>query len=139
MGEYSGPDAGRADSWENYLADVPALELPPDFLRPAILSQRMAVTSCELLQNIVDGLRHLSRDSGVEISTAGLAVFSVLLHRYSAQNKFVVATRRVAGEVLPVVVDFSGRPTFRALLQLLAGAISDGKQQEPSPQTWQSG
>ncbi len=127
MGEYSGPDAGRADSWENYLADVPALELPPDFLRPAILSQRMAVTSCELLQNIVDGLRHLSRDSGVEISTAGLAVFSVLLHRYSAQNKFVVATRRVAGEVLPVVVDFSGRPTFRALLQLLAGAISDGK------------
>ena len=127
MGEYSGPDAGRADSWENYLADVPVLELPADRPRPSTLTQHMGVESCDLPENLVDGLRCLGRESAVDISVAGLAVFAVLLHRYSEQDKFVVATRCTAGEMVPVVADFSDRPTFRNLLQLLGDAISSGK------------
>jgi len=127
MGEYSGLEAGRADSWENYLTDVPALELPTDLPRPAILTQHMGVESCELATDLVDRLRRLSRECAFEISTVALAVFSILLHRYSAQHRFIVSTRCSARDVLLVVADFSDRPSFRDLLYRLTAAISSAK------------
>jgi amino acid adenylation domain-containing protein len=126
-GGYSDPDAGRAGYWEGYLADAPALELPTDRPRPAALALDMGVESCDLPEELIDGLRQFSRESGVEVANIGLAVFSVLLHRYTAQDKFVVAVGHGTGEVLPVVADFSDRPTFRDLLHRLGTAISTSR------------
>jgi amino acid adenylation domain-containing protein len=114
--EYSAREGG-AGYWEGYLADVPALELPTDRPRPATLSSEMGVEACEVPPQIrgrVDG----------EI---GLAVFAVLLHRYTAQEKFVIAARPGGGETLPVVADFSGRPTFRELVERLGAEVSAGR------------
>lgn len=120
------PDPGQPDYWERYLADTPALELPTDHQRPAALRPVMGVESCSVREVLSNGLRRFSRDTGVEVATAGLAAFAVLLHRYTAQDKFVIATGRGTGNVLPVVVDFSDRPSFRELLSRLEAAICTG-------------
>ena len=112
--------------WEGYLAGAPALELPTDRLRPAALGPAMGVESCSLPEEFSDGLRRLSQDTGFEVATAGLAAFLVLLHRYTAQDKFVVATGRGTGQLLPVVADFSDRPSFLHLLHRLESAICTG-------------
>jgi hypothetical protein len=124
------PDAasGRASYWEAYLADVPALELLTDRPRPAALNPAMGLETCSLREEFSDGLRRLSRETDVEVATVGLAVFSVLLHRYTAQEKFVVATCRGTGQLLPVVPDFSDQPSFLHLLQRLEAAICSGWQ-----------
>jgi len=93
----------------------------------------MGVESCSLREELSDGLRRLSQETGLEVATAGLAVFSVLLHRYTAQDKFVVATSRGTGHLLPVVADFSDRPSFRHLLHRLEGAICTGLEAGPVP------
>jgi len=122
------PDRARPDYWEGYLAGAPALELPTDRLRPAALRSAMGVESCGLREELGDGLRRLRQETGFEVATAGLAVFSMLLHRYTAQDKFVVATGSGSGQLLPVVADFSDRPSFRQLLHRLKAAISDGRE-----------
>ncbi len=126
LGQGGNSRPGGTAYWEGYLADAPALELPTDRPRPAVLPPNMGVESCDLPERLVDGLRRLSRESEVEIGKAGLAVFSVLLHRYTAQDKFVVAASLGSGDVLPVVADFSHRPTFRDLMRRLGAAISSG-------------
>ena len=123
---YSDPEGRRTNYWEGYLADAPALELPTDRPRPAVLTPDMGVESCDLSGALVDGLRHFSRDYDVDIATSGLAVFAVLLHRYTAQDKFVVAASHGPAEVLPLVADFSDRPTFHDLMRRLGAAISSG-------------
>jgi len=125
-GEYSVGQSGGTGYWEGYLADIPALELPTDRPRPAALSADLGVEACELPAQIG------SRADG-EI---GLAAFAVLLHRYTAQEKFVIAAglggetasgETAGGEVLPLVADFSGRPTFRELVRRLASEVSAGR------------
>src|ERR1700688_995479 len=131
----SGPDADRArpDYWEGYLAGVPALELPTDRPRPAALSPAMGVESCSFPEELSDGLRRLSRETSLEVPNFGLAAFSVLLHRYTAQDKFVVATARGREQLLPVVADFSDQPSFRLFLHRLESAICSGQKVEPVP------
>jgi len=119
------PDASGSDYWQGRLADAPVLELPTDRQRPAILGQRMELESSCLPDNLCSGLQQVSADAGVEVSTVTLGVFAVMLHRYTAQEKFVVGVV-FGSHVLPITVDFSGRPSFRNLLQRLEAAISTG-------------
>ncbi len=132
-GECPDPEPRGPNYWEGYLADWSALELPTDRPRPAMLRPPMGVESCSLREELSAGLRRLSQETGLEVATAGLAVFSVLLHRYTAQDKFVVATSRGTGHLLPVVVDFSDQPSFRDLLHRLEGAICIGREAGPVP------
>jgi len=125
---YSDPDARLPEYWDTYLAGAPALELPTDRPRPAVLPPAMGVESCTLPEELSDGLGRLSRETGVEVATAGLAAFSVLLHRYTAQDKFVVAVGRGGEQLVPVVVDFSDRPSFRHLLHQLEADVFTGSQ-----------
>lgn len=126
------PDASAPDYWQIQLADVPALELPTDRQRPAILGQSMGLESSSLSEHLSSGLRQVSEDAGVEAATVALAVLAVMLHRYTAQEKFVVGAAAGA-QVLPIVVDLSGRPPFRSLLQRLEAAISTGSMLGYSP------
>jgi len=120
--EYSAREGGSG-YWEGYLADVPALELPTDRPRPAELGSDMSVEACELPAQI----------RGRADGEIGLAAFAVLLHRYTAQEKFVIAAALGGGETLPVVADFSGRPTFRELVERLAAEVSAGRKAGAAP------
>lgn len=121
FGMSSAPSA--TDYWQIHLADVPALELSTDRQRPANLGQSMGLVSSSLPEHLASGWRRVSADAEVETSTLALAVFAVMLHRYTAQEKFVVGVAS-GSQVLPIVVDLSARPSFRNLLQLLEAAIS---------------
>lgn len=137
-GECSVRAAGRAEYWQGYLVDVPALELPTDRPRPAVLAADMGVEACNLAGELNSGLQRFSRASSVAVAQTGvtqiaLAAFAVLLHRYAAQEKFVIAATRGSGEVLLVVADFSDRPSFRELLQRLGAAYSAGCNAEAVP------
>ncbi|MEH1814616.1 MAG: MupA/Atu3671 family FMN-dependent luciferase-like monooxygenase [Nostoc sp.] len=83
-----------------------------------------------LPQFLVKELKALSRSEGVTLFMTLLAVFQVLLHRYSQQDDILVGTpiaNRNLGETEPLIgmfvntlilrTDLSGNPSFRALLQ----------------------
>ncbi len=129
----SPPGPARPDYWEGYLADVPALELPTDWPRPAALGSAMGVESCSFPEELSAGLHRFSRETGLDVASAGLAAFSVLLHRYTAQDKIVVAAGIGAGGLLPLVADFSDRPSLRQLLHRLDAAISSGREASVIP------
>ena len=117
------PDASGPDYWQIRLADAVQLELPTDRQRPAILGQRMELESACLPESLISGLRRVSAEAGVEVSTVTLVVFAGMLHRYTTQEKFVVGVASGL-EVLPIAVDFSGQPSFRNVMHRMEAAIS---------------
>ena len=112
--------------WEGYLAGVPALELPADKPRPAILGRDMGVASCTLRQEVSDGIRQIALEASAQAATVVLAAFASLLYRYTAQERFVVGAAPGAARFLPVVADFSGQPSFRHLLRKFESALCAG-------------
>src|SRR5215813_1807103 len=80
------PEAKGPGYWETMLADVPSLDLPTDRPRPSVLGQSMGLESVSLPADLISGLDRLSAEAGVELATLALASFSVVLHRYTAQE-----------------------------------------------------
>jgi amino acid adenylation domain-containing protein len=115
-------EASRPNYWESMLTEVPILELPTDRQRPAVLGQSTGLESVNLPAELVAGLHQLAADADVEPSTVALAAFSVMLHRYTTQEKFAIGVAS-GSQMLPVVTEFSDRPTFRTLVQRMDAAI----------------
>jgi len=117
--------------WREQLHGAPAvLELPTDYLRPAVLSFRGAVASFTLNKELSESLKELSRREGVTLFMTLLAAFQVLLSRYTNQSDIVVGSpiaNRAHAETegligffvntLALRTDLSGVPTFRELLK----------------------
>jgi amino acid adenylation domain-containing protein len=118
--------------WETMLADLPALELPTDRQRPAVLGQSMGLESVSFPADLVSGLHRLFADAGVELSTVVVAALSVMLCRYTAQEKFAIGVASGL-HALPLVPDFSDRPTFYTLMQRLDAALSTASSVGPIP------
>jgi non-ribosomal peptide synthetase component F len=126
IGTGKSTESGSHGYWEKYLGGTPALELPTDHPRPAILTSKLGVDSCIVGPELLQGLDRLSQEAGIDSGTAGAALFSVLLYRYTAQEQFVLGVANGAGRELPVVVDFSGQPSFRRLLSRIETAFLNG-------------
>jgi amino acid adenylation domain-containing protein/non-ribosomal peptide synthase protein (TIGR01720 family) len=121
---------GQLRYWREKLSGTPALELPPDYPRPAIQSNRGAIVSFDLGRDITDQVKAFSRQQGVTVFMTLLAAFKVLLYRYTGQEDICVGTP-VAGRTrkevdhligffintLALRSDLSEQPTFTALLQ----------------------
>jgi aspartate racemase len=132
MGLGTMTDAGGTGYWQTTLTDVPGLELPTDRQRPAVLGRSTGLESVSLPADLISGLYRLSTEADVEFSAVALAVFSVMLHRYTAQEKFAIGVAS-GSQMLPVVADFSDRPTFGTLLERLDAAISTATRMGPVP------
>ena len=78
--------------WSEKLASVPALELPTDRPRPALLSSRGARRRLSLGAEVSARLGDLTRRRGVTLFMALLAAFQALLARLSGQRDFAVGT-----------------------------------------------
>jgi amino acid adenylation domain-containing protein/non-ribosomal peptide synthase protein (TIGR01720 family) len=79
--------------WKQQLTGAPALlELPIDRPRPPVMSHRGAMRTFSLPGEIHKALLELSRREGVTLFMTLLAGFTVLLHRYSAQDDISVGT-----------------------------------------------
>jgi len=117
--------------WREQLAGAPPLlELPTDFPRPAVRSNRGQTYRFTLDAALRGKLEELSRQEGVTLYMTLLAAFQVLLGRYSGQTDVVVGSP-IAGRTrvelegligffvntLALRTDLSGDPSFRTLLQ----------------------
>ena len=116
--------------WFKQLAAVAPLELPLDHPRPGIRTTRGASRMLDLPPDTSDALLEFCRREGVTPFITLLAVFKVLLQRYSGQDDVTVGspvanrarpeTEALIGYFVNVVVlrnDMSGDPSFREVLQ----------------------
>ncbi|MCY1079431.1 non-ribosomal peptide synthetase [Archangium lansingense] len=117
--------------WRTHLAGAPhRLELPTDRPRSKARALRGATHSFELDAERVLALREIGRSEGATLFMTVLAVYLELIRRHSGQDDFLVGTpigarphaelEDAVGLFVNTLVlrsDFSGAPSFRALLR----------------------
>ncbi len=79
--------------WQSKLSgSLPILELLVDYPRPQISSYRGASHTLRLNRDSADKLKQLGRKYGATLFMTLLAVYKVLLHRYTHQDDIIVGT-----------------------------------------------
>jgi amino acid adenylation domain-containing protein len=121
----------QLDYWVGSLGNcAPTLNLPTDKPRPRTQTSNGANATLELDKELTAGLKSLAQNSSTTLFNLALAVFEVLLARYSGSEDIVVGTP-VAGRKRPELQnligffvntialhsDLSGDPAFRKLLE----------------------
>lgn len=116
--------------WRQQLSgELPVLELPTDHPRPPLRSHRGAQYRFRVSDELTEKLKELSRREGTTLFMTLLAVFDVLLARYTGQEDLLVGTP-IAGRTgvdteesigffvntLVLRTDVSGNPTVRELI-----------------------
>jgi amino acid adenylation domain-containing protein len=123
--------------WRDQLAgELPVLALPTDRPRPRVPRYRGASQPLIVSAELTRGLKAFARAEGTTLFTTLLAVFQVLLHRYSGQSDIVVGSptfargradyRSLVGHfvnMVPLRVDGSGQPSFRSLVGRTRGVV----------------
>lgn len=123
--------AQQLSYWRSQLANIPALlELPADYVRPAVQSYRGTRYPFALPPDLSRSLRVLSQQAGVTLYMTLLAAFQTLLWHYTGQNDVVVGTPgagRTTTEIegligffvnmLVMRTNLAGNPTFHELLR----------------------
>lgn len=117
------------DYWKRKLEDTSVLELPTDHPRPAVHRYRGAHYSIWLDETVVHSVRELAVAEGATIFMALLALFQLLLARYTGQNDICVGTptanrsqpqlEKLIGYFINTLVirtAIDGNPSFRELL-----------------------
>ena len=116
--------------WKHQLGgQLPVLELPADFPRPAVQQYHGASQRFWFPLDLANGLRDVSRREGVTLFMTLLAGFQTLLHRHTGQDDIIIGSpianrihteaESVIGPFLNLLAlrsDLSGDPTFRELL-----------------------
>lgn len=115
--------------WRENLDGAPLLEIPTDFPRPAVHGFVGKKVKFEIVPEIGLAFRQLAREEGATVFMGLLAVYQLLLHKYSGQVDIVVGsamTNRIRVELERLIglfvntvalrTDLSGDPTFRELL-----------------------
>jgi acyl carrier protein len=107
--------------WREQLAGAPpVLQLPTDHPRPAIQSYRGAQVDLQFSAELTAGLKELSRREGVTLFMTLLAVWQVLLCRYTGQKDVVVGTtiaNRQRGELEDLIGFFVNSLVLRTQLE----------------------
>lgn len=125
----SAPVQAELDYWKKQLSGIPLLDFPADRPRPASPTYDATITSILLPVALTDAVRELANRGGATFFNTMLAALSVLLHQYTGQTDFGVATQ-VAGrntvELEPLIglfintvllrMNLSGDPIFSELL-----------------------
>jgi Condensation domain len=147
--EWLASDACQAQLkyWRDQLAGAPPfLELQSDWERPVVLSQKGADQLLILDDELARATKDLAKNSGVTLFTLTLAVFNVLLFRYSGREDIVVGTNvanRNRGAIQKMIgffvnnlvlrTDLSGDPTFRECLARVNAVTLDAHAHQDVP------
>ncbi|HLJ26156.1 MAG TPA: non-ribosomal peptide synthase/polyketide synthase [Candidatus Angelobacter sp.] len=116
--------------WKKQLAEVSVLDLPTDFPRPLLQSQRGSTFRSSIPLELTVELKQISLQHGTTLYMTLLAAFQVLMSRYSRQYDIatgspIAGRRRTETEALigffvntlVLRTDLSGAPVFSILLQ----------------------
>ncbi len=133
--------------WREQLGDkLPILQVPTDRPRSAVQTFAGAVHRFLIAEEWTDRLRALSKSEGTTLFMTVLALFNVLLYRYSGQEDLAVGTpvaNRTRSEVEGLIGFFantlvlrtrlSGEMTFRELLSLVRQVTLDAQEHQDVP------
>jgi amino acid adenylation domain-containing protein len=116
--------------WQQQLQNLPRLDLPTDYSRPAKTTYQGASYSFELSPVLTTAIKTLAQQEGVTLFMILLAAFQVLLSRYTEQEDIVVGTpiaNRNKAEIegligffvntLVLRTNLEDNPSFKELLQ----------------------
>ncbi|WP_246113331.1 condensation domain-containing protein, partial [Segetibacter aerophilus] len=136
----------KLDYWKKKLDDVAPLQLPLDYKRPAVSSNRGASALFMISPELRDQLRILSQRNAATLYMTLLSAFKVLLYRYSGQEDVCVGTS-IAGRpqaelegligffvnTLALRSNVSGKISFNNLLQQVRQTMLEayGNQEVP--------
>ena len=115
--------------WKSRLKDIPLLEFPTDHARQSAPTYEATITSVLLPVPLTDAIKEIANREGATFFNTMLAALAVVMHQYSGQSDFGVATQ-VAGrpnvEMEPLIglfintvilrMDLSGDPSFSKLI-----------------------
>ena len=121
----------QLDYWRQKLAGAPtSLDLPIEFPRPPIQSYRGARQYLQLPAELAQDISALSKKRGITRFILVLAVFKILIQRYTGQDQIVVGSpianrnrlevEKLMGflaNTLVLYTDLSGNPSFVELLE----------------------
>ncbi len=82
----------KIDYWKSKLEGLSPLQLPVDYIRPAVQSTKGDLCFFEIDKSLSQKLQELSQQQGATLFMTLLAAFKVLLHRYSGQEDICVGT-----------------------------------------------
>jgi amino acid adenylation domain-containing protein len=131
--------AGLLGWWKHRLADFPTvLEVPADRRRPAVQAHRGGRHRFSLPAAVAAGLHAIARADGNTLYTVLLAAFGVVLARYTAQDRLLVASPVADRErpeyedmvgcflnTLAVPVDLRGAPAFTEAVARIGRDLPD--------------
>ena len=75
-----------------YAGELPVLNLPTDYGRPAVRSYEGAIEQCTLDPVLAGKLKALAQQHQATMFMVCLAAFTVLLHKYTGQDDIIVGT-----------------------------------------------
>ncbi|WP_343746563.1 non-ribosomal peptide synthase/polyketide synthase [Chitinophaga sp.] len=132
--------------WERQLADAATLQLPLDYTRPAVFSNRGAIIPFHIDDTLQQQLQALSQQEGTTLFMTLLAAFNVLLYRYSGQEDITVGspvsgrTRQETESLIGCFVNtlalrtqLHDNPTFATLLQQVKNMTLDAYEHQDVP------
>lgn len=117
--------------WENQLQDAPPLsELPCDRPRPSLQTFKGCVQTFTIEEELINHIETLRKNTNSTLFMILIAVFLILMHRYSGQDDIVIgspiANRNYTiyenligcfANVLPVRSRINENPSFREFLE----------------------
>ena len=133
--------------WKKQLGgSLPILELPSDRPRPNVQTLRGASISHLLSKDVVMAIREFNRRHDATLYMTLLAVFQVLLHRYTGLDDILVGSpiaNRNRAEIEPLIgffvntlvirTDLSGSPSFSGILQRVKKATLEAYDNQDVP------
>jgi non-ribosomal peptide synthetase component F len=142
-----GASGADVDYWKARLAGpLPALDLPVDRRRPAVLTYRGATAAFEWPSALLEEIRQLSLQAGGTLFTTLMAGYTALLARYSRQEDVLVGfpvAGRDRAELEPLIgffvnmlvlrTDAAGDPTFKELLRRVKDGALDALAHQAMP------
>ncbi|MEK5321778.1 amino acid adenylation domain-containing protein [Paenibacillus sp. FSL L8-0644] len=91
---------------DRYRGELPVLEMPTDYPRPAVQSFEGQTLTSFVDEATNEGLKQLAAQRGTTLYMVLLAAYTVLLHKYTGQDDLVVGTSiagRTHGDTQPLI------------------------------------
>ncbi|UUZ97668.1 condensation domain-containing protein [Paenibacillus sp. P25] len=102
---------------EQFRGELPVLEMPTDYARPAVQKYGGHTLSFRIDSAISEGLKRIASENGATLYMVLLAAYTVLLQKYTGQEDVIVGTPiagRTHGDLQPIIGMFVNTLALRS-------------------------